>query len=519
MSSLRSRRACGIATCLALCFGGVLEAQEARVGIATGYWHGLLLKADGTIWTWGNGNAGQLGREDDDQWGPVQVPGLSGFRAVAAGRDFSMALKSDGTVWTWGSNKERGLGNGTKTDSPTPTPIAGLPKIVAIAAANRHALALDANGTVWEWGFVINQREILSPSQVAKLKNVTSVATGDEHNVALDSSGQVWVWGDHGAGDLGDGCYNHSAVPQKLRGMTGMKAVGAAHEVTVARKSDGTVWVLGNGVAGQLGNGKVQNVSMDPVMVTGLTGVKALAGGDAHFLALRTDGTVWSWGYNHSHQLGNTRLTCEECPKIARTGALTGIVAIATGENHSVAATAEGGVWAWGDNTSGVLGADPDILDRSDAPMRPGQKVPEKCTSPLFACITESGKVIRICGEQSDSDKWTKIHYRFGPDVGPPDLMYPEDPDKAPPSLFFFQQPTRGEHLITVRFTNGGYTYRVYYGEESGGGVKVEDANGRIISHISCAERPAIYVEYLEMNLPCDPKNPRGAAGCAVKKK
>ncbi|MGB7759891.1 MAG: hypothetical protein WBL61_08685 [Bryobacteraceae bacterium] len=68
MSSLISRRIYGIATCLALCTGGALEAQEARVGIATGYLHGLLLKAGGTIWTWGNGNAGQLGREDDDQW-------------------------------------------------------------------------------------------------------------------------------------------------------------------------------------------------------------------------------------------------------------------------------------------------------------------------------------------------------------------------------------------------------------------------------------------------------------------
>jgi len=147
--------------------------------------------------------------------------------------------------------------------------------------------------------------------------------------------------------------------------------------------------------------------------------------------------------------------------------------------------------------------------------MQAGQAVPAACNA-LFACLTASGKAIRICGVQddSDSDKWSSIHYRFGPENGPPELMYPADPASAPPSLFFYEELRHREWFHTVRFSTAGYTYRVYYGTSSGGGVKVEDANGKVRSNIECAERPQIYIEYLQMNLPCDPQNPHGAAGC-----
>jgi len=503
-----------VAVCIAMWSTATLRGQETRIGIAAGANHGVLLKGDGSVWTWGGNGYGQLGTDGDDRWTPVRVPGLGGVRSVAAGEHFTMVLKADGTVWTWGQNEYGELGYGSKEDSPRPAAVGGLPRIVAIAAAGHHSLALDSNGTVWGWGDVPNRSPVLVPQRVPDLANVVAIAAGDNHSIALDGGGTVWVWGDHGAGDLGDGCYNASNSPQRVRGLSDITAVAGGHELTLGLKNDGTVWAIGYGAAGQLGNGSTEN-STKPVRVSGLSGVKSLAAGYMHVLALKGDGTVWSWGSNHERQLGNPGIGPDDSSKPVRSGTLTGVVAVAAAASHSAAVTGPDVVWTWGQNEGGALGADPESLDRSDTPMRAGQPVPAAC-SPLFACQTAGGKAIRICGVQdsADADKWTNIHYRFGPESGPPELMFPADPAKAPPSLFFYRGFRHREWLHTVRFSNGGYTYRVYYGAKSGGGVDVEDAKGKTLSSIECAERPQVYIEYLQMNLPCDPKNPRGAAGC-----
>ena len=111
-------------------------------------------------------------------------------------------------------------------------------------------------------------------------------------------------------------------------------------------------------------------------------------------------------------------------------------------------------------------------------------------------------------------DKWSEIQYRFGPESGPPELVFPEDPAQGPPSLFFSHEETKGDYRVSVRFSNGKYTYRVYSGTRSGAGVQVENAAGKVLSDIQCNERPEMYIEYMRLNMPCDPKNPHGAAAC-----
>jgi len=147
------------------------------LGIAAGANHGVLLKGDGSVWTWGGNGYGQLGTDGDDRWTPVRVPGLGGVRSVAAGEHFTMVLKADGTVWTWGQNEYGELGYGSKEDSPRPAAVGGLPRIVAIAAAGHHSLALDSNGTVWGWGDVPNRSPVLVPQRVPDLANVVAIAS------------------------------------------------------------------------------------------------------------------------------------------------------------------------------------------------------------------------------------------------------------------------------------------------------------------------------------------------------
>jgi len=515
--SLFGLRGVGFVLCSAVILPGQ-DGRTTRVNVAVGDRHGVLLKSDGTVWTWGVNAAGQLGTDGDASWTPVQVPGLSGIRSVAADFDFTIALKADGSVWTWGGNENGQLGNGSKNASPTPAIVPGLPRIVAIAAGGKSALALDSTGAVWGWGYGLTAK----PERRQKLPAVISIAAGDEHYIALDAYGQVWVWGLHGIEEIQGGT---SYEPQQVPGFSDIIAVAGGHQATFGLKKDGTVWSAGSGY------GWLKN---KPTIMAGLSGVTAIAARNINVLALKGDGTVWAWGGNLRGELGNAAFHSETSTTPLRVGTLTGIVAIASGGDHAAAVTSQGVVWAWGQN-GGTLGADPNVLERADAPIRLGKEVPRRCVAfadrsgddqvELFGCETASGKWIQICGDPDPDNpgKSKNIDYRFGPLSGPPDLMFPPHPESAPPSLFYSQEKRKGEDdLEVIRFSSGAYTYRVYFGYETAyvngrpaprpaltGGVDVFDKNGKTLSRIAC--RAGQLNADLSRSLPPDPKKSAGA--------
>jgi hypothetical protein len=121
----------------------------------------------------------------------------------------------------------------------------------------------------------------------------------------------------------------------------------------MALKQDGTVWTWGANYHGQLGDGTKTDRS-SPVKVLGLTGVVALAAGDKYSLAVMLDGKVWTWGSNFYGQLGDGTTTDRSSP--VQVPGLTGVVAVAAGGGHSLALKSDGSVWAWGFNVLGQLG-------------------------------------------------------------------------------------------------------------------------------------------------------------------
>jgi alpha-tubulin suppressor-like RCC1 family protein len=166
----------------------------------------------------------------------------------------------------------------------------------------------------------------------------------------------AWGWGSNAAGQLGDGTTTNRFTPVQASGPTGVTAIAAGNTHTIALESDGTVWAWGQNVYGQLGDGSTTNRST-PVLVSqlsGLTTVAAVAAGGNHSLALKSDGTVWAWGFNGLGQLGNGTTDSRSTPVLV--SGLSGVTAIAAGRNHSLALKSDGTVWAWGDNAAGQLG-------------------------------------------------------------------------------------------------------------------------------------------------------------------
>ncbi len=174
----------------------------------------------------------------------------------------------------------------------------------------------------------------------------------------------VLAFGANGGGQLGNGTTTNSSTPVRVTGLTGVVAVAAGGAHTLALRSDGTVWAWGDNNAGELGNGATidtggvipwpGNYSSTPVRVLGLTGVVAVAAGDYHSLAVLSDGTVRAWGWNQMGQLGTGNSYNRSTP--TQVSGLTGVVAVAGGYEHSLALRSDGTVWAWGSNNHGQLG-------------------------------------------------------------------------------------------------------------------------------------------------------------------
>jgi hypothetical protein len=357
----------------------------AQPGVAAGDNHSLALRRDGIVCSWGANANGQLGDGSaTNRTVPGRVTGLSGVVGIAAGHTHSLALKSDGTVWAWGSNNSGQLGDGTFADGTAPVQVSGLADAVSVAAGDSFSMALKSDGTVWAWGdntygqlgnglFGAGTEQSF-PVQVLIPDNVTvtAIAAGGFHGLAMDSSGALWGWGFNQSGQLGNGTIAFTQpLPSNVVGLADVTAIAAGNAHSMALKSDGTVWAWGNNAHGQLGNGEFGTLALKavPVPVQDLSNVNAIAGGFSHSLALKSDGSVDVWGWNFYGQIGNGDISITDNPVPLQSSLAGEGVALAGGGTHSLAVEQDGSVWAWGDNQSGQLG-DGTLLGPETLPVR-----------------------------------------------------------------------------------------------------------------------------------------------------
>ncbi|WP_316529663.1 RCC1 domain-containing protein [Kitasatospora brasiliensis] len=323
-------------TVLGLTGTEVVKIAAGGAGATLG--HGLALLTEGTVQSWGVNGSGQLG--DGTVFShntPGKVAHLADATDIAAGGAHSLALLADGTVMAWGHNTHGQLGNATTTDSSVPVRVQGLHQIVAIAAGLHHSLALREDGTVWAWGYNANgqlgdgtstNRGI--PVPVTALSGITQIAAGASHSLALagtpGSATTVKAWGYNATGQLGDNTTINRYTPVTTQGSWGAGVTritaGCNHSLAVT-DTDHRLKAWGQNTSGQLGDGTTV-FRTTPVTVPGLTGVRLVAAGREHTIALSHARTVHSWGNNGSGQLGDGTTTDSTTP-VATPTTLTGI--------------------------------------------------------------------------------------------------------------------------------------------------------------------------------------------------
>jgi alpha-tubulin suppressor-like RCC1 family protein len=318
--------------------------------VAGGFYHTAAIKTDGTLWTWGNNSYGQLGDNTIiNRSTPVTTfAGGTNWKQVAGGENHTAAIKTDGTLWTWGRNDNGQLGNNTVTNRSTPvTTFAGGTNWKQVAGGYRHIAAIKTDGTLWTWGRNFfaqlgNNTSVNRSTPVTTFAGGTNwkqVAGGENHTAAIKTDGTLWIWGSNGQGRLGDNTTTNRSTPiTTFAGGTNWKQVACGINHTAAIKTDGTLWTWGLNTSGRLGDNTTINRTTPVTTFAGGTNWKQVAGGNNHTTAIKTDGTLWTWGLGTSGQLGDNTITSRSTPVTTFAGG-TNWKQVAGGNNHTTATT------------------------------------------------------------------------------------------------------------------------------------------------------------------------------------
>ncbi|NDG29198.1 hypothetical protein EB118_03745 [bacterium] len=334
--------------------------------------HSLGITSGGTLFAWGSNLSGQVGDGTiAARTSPIQI-GSSSWTAISAGAYHSLAIRSGGTLFTWGKNNFGQLGNGGEINSSSPTQI-GSSSWTAISTKRYHNAAIRSGGTLFAWGRnnygqIGNSTttNVYSPVQIGSSSWI-AVNTGLDHTLAVRSGGTLFTWGRNNYGQLGDGTQiNRSspvqagfALPTNAFDNTIWSSIVAGDQFSLGLNSNGDLYSWGNNTLGQLSRnfGILHNAPYQ-ISDRSFTMVKAASG---HFLARDVNGVLYSWGDNTFGQLGDGTAITRSSPVV-----VGGIVnnpfyvgsnnfSFAAGD-HSIALSANGGLFTWGRNHQGQLG-------------------------------------------------------------------------------------------------------------------------------------------------------------------
>lgn len=376
---------------------GTVTRKEVHVYFGTkltaGGAHSGFLKS-GSIYTTGRNNFGQLGTGESTGDGIndtiTKLNALTDVSSIHFNQNSSMAVGKNGKVYAWGTNASGQLGIGNNNTDPAtpanagprqpPTEVPGITNAVMGAYGFDHALVLKADGTVFAFG-LNNVGQLgngatglgatsmsTSPVAVVGLTDVIQIIAGSQHSAALTSAGEVYVWGRNQYGNLGNGTVETAttvhSTPEKVPGLTGIRQIANGRDHILALKADGTVLSWGLNASGQLGIGGTGSPTPTPTptQVLNITNAVSVWAGGTQSFAVLSDGSVKGWGANGTTAnlgIGNTTTTKVYEPNAAVIG-IDGVVHFGCGATHNFGLLGDGSIYGWGWNFKGSLGR-PDL--------------------------------------------------------------------------------------------------------------------------------------------------------------
>ena len=351
---------------------GVWDLQDVRDKQLQSEWTYSAPSGDnGALWTWGSAQYGQLGTNDrTNRSSPMQVGTDTNWKTFTVGSDShtNLALKGDGSIWTWGKNNSGELGlneQGPSSLRSSPTQIPGT--WTSIIAKGVYTKGAIKDGKLFMWGR--NEQGECGQNSISNgYSSPTQVGTGTDWSqigglnnsggAGIKTDGTLWTWGQNHKGQLGlntsQGEPGGTSSPTQIPG-TWSKCQGSYH-LTMGIKPDGTLWSWGSNSRGQLGHNESSgspttgNYS-SPMQLPG-TWSDFAAAGNAGF-GLKDDGTIWTWGNNQGGVLGLNEPTPSWKSSPTQIGTdTTWDVVVGT----TFALKTDNTFWFWGSGPSGASG-------------------------------------------------------------------------------------------------------------------------------------------------------------------
>ena len=357
------------------------------------------IKTDGSLWTWGDNYFGQLGDSANiiKRFTPMKI--MDNVMAISAGDEHMLAIKTDDSLWTWGRNNYGQLGDGTLISK---SPIKIMDNVAAISAGGVHTVAIKTDGSLWTWGRNnVGQLgdgtagyENIKSTPIKIMDNVAAVSAGYWYTAAIKTDGSLWTWGYNEYGQLGDGTTDREnpygkSTPIKI--MDDVAAVSAGSGHTAAIKTDGSLWTWGRNDDGQLGDGTTEGKST-PIKI--MDNVATVSAESDYTAAIKTDGSLWTLGDNFWGQIGDGTRENKYTPvKI-----MDNVAAVSAGADHTVAIKTDGSLWTWGDNNYGQLGDGTTTWKFTPVKIMDDVRLPGGGFTPSPTPLPDTGEIHRVTG-------------------------------------------------------------------------------------------------------------------------
>jgi len=335
---------------------------------------------EGGLWLWGQAGSGRLGNNTSfsNQSSPIQtVSGGTNWRSVSLGNAFSAGTKTDGSLWLWGSGScgKLGINFVVNCSSPVQT-VSGGYNWRSVELGINHSAAIKTDGSLWLWGSgycgilgnncAVNQS---SPVQtVSNGYNWRSVSLGQFHSAAIKTDGSLWLWGENFRGQLGNNSTADQSSPiQTVSGGTNWRSISLGTRRSAGIKTNGSLWLWGYNTYGALGTNNSTCYSSPVQTVSGGYNWRSVSLGSSHSAAIKTDGSLWLWGQGSGGRLGNNCTTSRSSPVQTVSGGYNWR-SVALGTGHSAAIKTDGSLWLWGFGYCGRLGNN--CVDNQSSPVQ-----------------------------------------------------------------------------------------------------------------------------------------------------
>jgi alpha-tubulin suppressor-like RCC1 family protein len=296
------------------------------IQVARGENYTLILMSDRTIYGCGYNIIGQLGTGNSNNSNiliPMIIPIDKTPIQVACGYYHTVVLMSDGTIYSCGYNNVGQLGTGNNTSSNVLVDMSSVPSgktPIQIACGGFYTVVLMSDGTIYACGRnlfgqfgnnnTINSNILVSMTSIPSNKIPIQISCGLEHTIVLMSDGSIYSCGYNNVGQLGTGNNNSSANLISMSSIPNDKIpiqIDCGIQHTIVLMSDRTIYTCGANDVGQLGIGNNNNsnvlISIDATNISGKIPIQ-VACGDYHTIVLMTDGSIYGSGYNSAGQIG-----------------------------------------------------------------------------------------------------------------------------------------------------------------------------------------------------------------------